>query len=172
MKNIFSKFSANRELPPKPSLAFFCRQAGRPAGRVTSYKLRVTRDERGFIALISVMIIGILALLIAVNLSSRSVGEAYMGFDDQEAHRSLALAETCAEKALASLKISLTYPGNETVSIGDYTCQILPVEGTGNANRTIKTQSLASGYAKRIKIEIAQVNPSLQITSWQEVSGF
>jgi len=48
----------------------------------------------------------------------------------------------------------------------------LPVEGVGNQNRLIKVIGNVSNYTRRIRIEISRVNPDMEISSWQEVTGF
>ena len=95
-----------------------------------------------------------------------------MSLISQESNKALALANLCAEQALFKLVTTLNYSGNESIIIEGKSCEILSIEGTGNFNRVIKTQSTVSKYTKKIKIEVSQISPVVEISSWEEVSDF
>ena len=86
--------------------------------------------------------------------------------------RAFYLANLCAEDALMKLKDNLDYLGNESLIIDDDSCEILQVEGSGNSDRVVKTTGTVYNQIRKIKIEIAQVNPKMEITSWREVIDF
>ena len=132
----------------------------------------MNRNQQGFIALISVLIIGAVVLVISIGLSLRSVGETDMSLGEQESHRALALANLCAEQALMKLESVLNYAGNESIIIGSESCTIRPVSWSGNLNRTVETQSTVSGYTKKVQAVVSRISPTMQVTSWQEVSDF
>ena len=59
---------------------------------------------RGYIALISVLIISAVVLLIATSASLFSIGEANMGLEESQSWQAYYLANLCIEKALMGLK--------------------------------------------------------------------
>ena len=128
--------------------------------------------NQGFIALISILIIGAVILSISIGVSLRSIDETKMSLDQQESHKALALANLCAEQALMKLTSVLNYTGSESIIIDGETCDIFLITGSGNLNRTVKTQSTVSGYTGKVKLEVSQVSPAMQISSWEEVAGF
>ena len=128
--------------------------------------------NNGFIALISILIIGAVILTVSIGVSLRSIGETTMSLDQQESRKALALANLCAETALMRLESVLNYGGSESIMIDGETCDILLVTGSGNLSRTVKTQSTVSGYTRKIKVEVSQVSPIMQISSWEEVPDF
>jgi len=132
----------------------------------------IMKNQKGFIALISVLIVGAVVLVVSIGVSLRSVGESNMSLGEQESHRALALANLCAEQALMKLESSLNYGGNESIIIGDESCDILTVGGAGNLARTVKTLSAVSGYTRRIKVEVSRISPTMQISSWESVGSF
>lgn len=136
------------------------------------YGNNTARKERGYIALISVFIISAIIVLIATSASLLSISESDMSLQENQAWESFYLASFCVEQALMKLESVLNYEGNETLILGGKSCDILPLEGSGNFNRVIKAQSTASGQTRRIKVEISQVSPVMQITSWQQVAEF
>jgi hypothetical protein len=132
--------------------------------------------QRGFIALTAVLIISAVVLTISIGLAVRSVGESKMSLDSQKSHRAMALANLCAETALMKLESVFQYSGDEVIMIDTEPCHILPVEGSGNLSRTVKTQSTTtiSGqvYVKKVKIVVSQISSEMRVTSWEEVSDF
>jgi hypothetical protein len=128
--------------------------------------------NQGFIALISILIIGALILAVSIGVSLRSIDETTMSMDQQESNRALALADLCAEQALMKLESVLNYAGSESITVDGDTCDILLITGSGNLNRTIKTQSTVSGYTRKVKLEVLQISPTMQISSWETVPGF
>lgn len=130
------------------------------------------KNQEGFIALISILIIGAIVLTISIGLSLRSIGETNMSLGGQESHKALALANLCAEQALMKLESTFNYTGNESVPVDGESCDILAIDGSGNFNRTIQTQSTVSNYTKKVRVVVSQISPTMQITSWEEVSDF
>ena len=130
------------------------------------------KNQKGYIALISILIISGVTLLVAISANLLGISEADMGLQKNQSSRSFYLAVLCAEDALMKLRDNLEYPGNEVLVIGDGTCNILPVEGSGNQNRVIKTTGTIFNQTRKIKIQINKVNPKMRINSWQEVVDF
>jgi hypothetical protein len=122
----------------------------------------------GFVALVTVLIIFAITLLIGLSVSLLSINEATMGLKKTQSSQSYFLANLCAEQALMKLKENINYSGNEILNIEGGNCQILPIEG----NWIIKVLSNFQNQIKKTKIIIAQVNPKMVISSWQEVADF
>lgn len=130
------------------------------------------KNSGGFIALISILIIGSIVLVISIGLSLRSVSETNMSLSQQQSNIALSLANLCAEQALMKLESVLNYSGSETLNIDGNSCSILAITGSGNTNRTVTTQSAVAGYTRKVKAVVSQISPIMQITSWEEVADF
>ncbi len=129
-------------------------------------------NQKGYIALISVLIVTALVLLIASSANLASISESDMGLKEQQTWEAYYLATACAEEALMNLRKDLNYSGNETLTFIDGECTILNIGGTGNQDRTIKASGSAFGLVRKIKIEINRIRPEIEIESWQEVADF
>jgi len=110
--------------------------------------------------------------MIAIGTSLFGISESDMGLLKSQSAEAFYLANLCAEDALMKLKDDLKYPGNETLIMGEGSCDILDVKGGGNQNRVVKTTGTIYNQTRKIKIEIKQVNPKMEISSWQEVIDF
>lgn len=129
-------------------------------------------DQQGYIALVSVLIISALVVLVATSASLASISEADMGLQESQAWQSFYLTTACAEHGLMKLKDDIEYSGNETLNFTNGSCTILPIEGTGDQDRTIKVTGNVSNQTSKIKVEINEVNPDMEISSWQQVADF
>ncbi len=127
---------------------------------------------RGYIALISILIISAVLLLIALSSGQLGTGWTKMMIQKIQAAKSGYLAQSCAEEALMKIAENPAYAGSETVNLNGKTCQILAIENLGGQGRRIKTVSNADNQTKRVKIEISQISPKITVSLWQEVSAF
>jgi hypothetical protein len=130
------------------------------------------QNQKGYIALISILIVSGMTLLIAISVSLSGISESDMGLLKNQSTKAFYLATLCAEDALVKLKNDLKYSGNETLTIGEGSCTILAIKGGGNFNRVVKTTGTIYNQIRKIKVEISQVNPKMEISSWQEVTSF
>jgi len=127
---------------------------------------------RGYIALISILIISVILILIASTVSQLGIGRVSMAIEKNQYLESSYLVEACAEEALMKLAESSSYSGDETITINGNNCQILPVENLGGESRRIKVSATLYNQTKRIKIEISQLTPRITVSSWETVSSF
>ena len=126
------------------------------------------KNNKGFIALITVLIVLVVSLLIAINAGLLTISEIKTSLQENLSSRAYYFANLCAEQALIKLRENSSYQGSETINIENGSCTILPIEGSW----TIKVFGSASGQIKKIKIVLSQINPKITISSWQEVADF
>lgn len=129
-------------------------------------------NQKGYIALILILIVLGITLMIAISANLLGISEGDMGLRKSQSSEAFYLANLCAEDALMKLKRNLGYSGNETLIVGEGSCNILPLEGSGNTNRIVKTTGNIYNQTRRIKIQVDMVNPKMKISSWQEVVNF
>lgn len=137
-----------------------------------SKRKNTTSSQKAYIALISIMIIGAIALSIAVSSAILAVGQGRNGLLAQNLTEAKNLANACAEKALMDLKENENYIGNQTVNLNGALCQINPVESPGGTVKIVKVSSQVNQVTKKIKISVSQINPLMTFDSWQEVDNF
>lgn len=124
--------------------------------------------QRGFIALMSAVIISIILLLIATNLSLTSFYGRSNILDFELKERSYALAEACADTAILKLVNDPGYTppaGGEFVNVDGNDCVIESVTGGGLKIIDIKTDY--KNYVTNLEIETDLTDMS--IISWKEI---
>lgn len=98
-------------------------------------------SERGYIALTTTLILGLVIFLLATSVALSTFFSRRGGVDVILKERANFMARSCLEQALVKLASSSSYAGNQTITIdGTDTCQIQTI--TSNPpNKTIKTTS-------------------------------
>lgn len=126
--------------------------------------------QKGIIALLTVLIAGSIVLVIGVGMALRSILESDTTLNAELSHQALVTAGSCMEQTLLLLADDAAYTGNETITVGENTCIISTITANGTT-RTIQTSSTVSGHTRRLQVIVSNVNPPLQISSWQEVTN-
>ena len=127
-------------------------------------------ERRGFVALMAVVVVGAVGLAIAISITLLGAGFTKTGIALQQSQQAKSLANACAEYGLEKLRESTGYAGDETLTIGSSTCYVLAVLGSGNTNRTVESSSTVGTVTRKVKVQVSQIMPQIQVTSWQEVA--
>lgn len=134
---------------------------------------RFSSHRPGYIFLITVLVIGAIATTAAVSLILLGIAAEQSGATVQQSAQALEMAQTCAERALRSLRADITYDGGETVTLDPGgTCTIHPIGGSGNDERTLCIEGLSGNALRRLEIAIADLYPRIRIDDWREVAEF
>lgn len=130
-------------------------------------------NSRGYIALVSVLIVSVLLLIAGLGASLRGIDVTETSLSHTLSLAARHLADACAEEALMKLKTNFNYAGNEIIIVdGADACTIVSISGTGNTDRIIRTEAYVAGYKKKVVVDVASVTPVPAIRSWQEVGDF
>jgi len=126
--------------------------------------MEIQKKEHGYVAFITVLIIGalVLGLLISLPLITtdtlRSVLSLKKGIETQE------IAESCAEIAFLEIQRDINYTG-ESLSIESGYCIIGVTDTT--SGKDISVEASVDEYTKRLTIQIEILAKSINVTSWQ-----
>jgi Tfp pilus assembly protein PilV len=131
-------------------------------------KFNRIEKQKGLVALITVLIILVIALIIGIGLSLRGIAGMKMSLQEVQSAENYYLASLCAEQALMKLKENRDYSGGETIDMQEGQCTILPIEGRW----VIKVSATSSNQVKKMIIVVEEINPRIIISSWGEVADF
>ncbi len=129
----------------------------------------ITQDEKnnkGFIALMSAIIISIVLLLMITNLSLTGFYGRFNILDFELKEKSSALAEACADEAILNLTQNIDYTGD--VNVGADKCSIRSITGS-NIKKTIEVSADYKNYITNLEID---VDTNIAVTRWEEVPNF
>lgn len=127
--------------------------------------------NRGFITLISVLVLSAVGVAVGVSLILSGLGSGRTAFALEQSNQAKALANACTEEALAQINDSIPFSGTGTLTLGQGSCSYTVTKQTGQ-NRTIDSTGTVGTVIRKVRILIDKITPSIHITSWQEVADF
>lgn len=130
------------------------------------------RSRDGYIFLITVLVIGVIASATAASLMLLGWAAEQNGLLLVQSGQALEYAQACAERSLRALRSDLSYAGNATVAFERGSCEIERIGGTGNENRYLCIAGYSGDTVHRIQIHVRSLFPTPVIRSWEEISAF
>lgn len=124
--------------------------------------------NRGYITLISVLVVGAVGLALTTSLLFLGLGSSRTSFALEQSGEARALADACAEEGLQQIRSSTGYVGTGNLSLGNGTCTYT-VTSQGGSNRTITASSTIGTIVRKVRVVITKINPVITASTWQEV---
>ena len=129
-----------------------------------------TKDQKGFVALITILVIGTVGAVIATSAVLLGLSSSQSSYSLEKSAQTRSFANACVEDALEKIKDS-DFIGSDNIVFTDGDCSYTVTDLAGEIRRIESTGSLDETIRK-IKVEIDQINPSINISLWQEVADF
>ncbi len=121
-------------------------------------------NQKGYIALIAILIIVTATLAISVSINILSIGETQVGLYRQQSAQSFALADACVEEAYIRIQRDNAYAGgNLNLSFGSCTITVV----SSGADRTITAAAVVDSIERRIESEVTIVGNNLALQYWK-----
>lgn len=124
--------------------------------------------ERGFVALITVMIVGAIGVSVGLSLILLGLGSSRTSLSIEQSIQAKAMANACGEEALQKIRESTPFTGSGNLSLSGGTCTYTVASG-GGQNRTISSTGVYGTITRKVAISVTTINPSIVISAWQEV---
>jgi hypothetical protein len=131
-----------------------------------------THNQRGYIALISTLLIGSVGLAIALSVLWLGLGDTRASQGQVQAEQAKSMADYCGEMALLNTHDNLNYYGGDVITNNGVTCTIVAVTGKGNRSRVVEVTGSAGNITRKVEIIIDRVRPQIKLISWREVADF
>lgn len=143
--------------------------------------MKPTIKNRGFIALITVIIISVVLLGLVSASNTAGYFNRFNGLGREYKRTAFGLAESCINKALLTLAQNYTYApqGSVTAQLGSNSCTVTSITDTATTatSRTVVIVANASYQSAFSTVEVkatianpsvASSAPAVTINSWQE----
>lgn len=138
--------------------------------RTVSFQIN-NRFNRGYIALFSVIVLGVIGLAITVSLLLNGILSSRIGLDLQQKNQARMSATSCAEEALQQiLDVGIT-SGTGTLTLNTSTC-IYIILSTSSQSITVQATGFSGQAVSKINITTSSSTPRIKLSSWQEVADF
>ncbi|HUQ30264.1 MAG TPA: hypothetical protein VM103_01965 [Candidatus Paceibacterota bacterium] len=125
--------------------------------------------NRGYITLMSVLVLGAIGVAIATSLLLMGIDSSRASFIEVQSGQAKGLADACAEEGLEQVRLASGYTGTGGLTLGQGTC-VYTVTSQGGQNRIITASGTVGTIIRKVKIILTSITPLLTISSWQEVA--
>ncbi len=125
-------------------------------------------DNRGFAALIGVLIFGGFCITIATSMVLSATRSMQTSLAMRQSYEAKAVAEACADIALQAIHDDTGYTGTGGTTLGMGTCTYT-VTDNGGSTRTVDVSASVGRIVKTFVITTDQVSPTIHIASWSEI---
>ena len=130
--------------------------------------MKNTRNQNGYVALLSVLIVGAIATTVGVTLLLTGTDSQRETLVTQQSAQARSLVDACAEEALQQLHDNTAFTGTNGLTLSQGTCSYT-VTSTGASTRTITANSTVGNVVRKVAVYVTISSSSISITSWQEV---
>lgn len=127
------------------------------------------KQQSGYIALITVLIVGAISTTIAATLLVTGTDAQRGSLVLQRSVQARALVGACVEEALQLIHDNTAYTGTGNLNLGQGSCTYT-VTNTGGVNRSVAVSATVNSVVRRAQVYVTIGTTSISITSWQEVS--
>lgn len=130
-----------------------------------------TRNEKGFMALTSVILITSTFVFLFVTMFFYATEEATRTLDRERVMQAYSLASSCTEIAMEELMDDFYYTGS-IYSVGGESCDV-SVDNFGLYGKTVMAAGDYQGEERKIQVYLDTEGwPNMEILIWQDVSDF
>lgn len=128
-------------------------------------------SQPGFVTLLSTLIVGAVGVAITVSIILLGLASYRTSFTGQQSAEARVLADACAEEGLQQIRDLTTYTGTGSLTLGQGSCTYT-VTSQGGENRTVSATGTVGTMIRKTSVIITAINPSLVVSSWQDVGAF
>lgn len=131
--------------------------------------LDIKKRKSGFVTIVSVLALSSLGVLVITTRLLINTDTTISIGTIQDGKNAKYIAESCAEITLNNLRADINYSGGEILEIFSGLCEVSSIIGNGNTDRSFTVTAKFEDYTQIIEINIASINPELQLTSWSVI---
>lgn len=128
-------------------------------------------NNKGYVALITVLMIGAVGLSIAVSLLLLSIGTSKTSYSIEVSAEARVYADACINDALEKIRKNQSFVGTKTLSFDYGECSYEVIDNGGGA-RTINSVGSSNTAIRKAQAILDAVNPKPNIVSFQELEDF
>ncbi|MCA9381214.1 hypothetical protein KC678_03025 [Candidatus Dojkabacteria bacterium] len=135
---------------------------------------QLNKTKKAYVTLVSVIILGFVAIMIisaSLLIGTDSLVTSKVILDAKDAE---GIANACAESALSTIRENTSYVGSQNILIGEGECSYVVTDIDANTppNKQIQITSTVSNIIKKQEVQTSQINPTIQIASWNQDATF
>ena len=124
--------------------------------------------QTGYVALITVLVVGAASLAIGLALLAAGTDRQRTVLVTQQSALARSITTSCVEDALQQIHDNTSFTGTNNLSIGSNSCSYT-VTNLGGTSRQIDATSTIGTIVRKTQVYATIGASSISITSWQEI---
>jgi hypothetical protein len=136
-----------------------------------TYFLKKRYDNRGYIALLSVMFISAIGLAIMLHVITAGVDAGKMDLVYQQLGMAKSVASSCVEDALQKIGNTGTTSLSSSLTSGSSSC-VYSIAPSGGTTVTISATGTMGTITSKIRVIVSSTSTPLILSSWEDVADF
>ena len=125
------------------------------------------RIKKGYVALMTVIVLGAVATVVATSLVLLGLGHSKTALIESQSSQAKSAADACVEDALRQIRLLSSYTGNGSLTLSSTSCTYT-VTNTGGNTRQITASGISGNNTRRITANISALSPNIVFSQWQE----
>lgn len=126
--------------------------------------------KRGYIALMSVILMGALGVAVMISVISQGITSSKTELSLQQSGQARVLATACVEEALQIILETATTSRTANLTLGTGSCTYSITKPASSV--IINSTGNYGTLVKRVQVILSTSSPSIVLSSWQDVSDF
>ena len=122
-------------------------------------------DNSGYIAILTVMILGVVVTIIASSLVLLGLGHTRSSLSESQSASAKAAADACTETALKQIRLLPTFTGSGNLTLSGSTCTYTVIAATVSS---ITSTGISGNSTRRVTVDLSSRTPNVIFTKWQE----
>ncbi len=132
--------------------------------------VRPRRTKEGFIFLIGVLAVGVIAAATAASLLLLGGAAERTAFSVEESMQAMEFARACTERGILALRKDLSYSQRLAYTWPTGSCTLQKVDGNGYENRVLCVEGRAGSVVRRLLVQVERLYPQVSIASTKEIA--
>lgn len=132
-------------------------------------RLADKRQENGYIAVMTVLILGAVATAIGITLLLTGTDAQRITLGEQQSRQARSLAIACGQEALQQVHDNIAFTANNTsMSLGQGSCRY-SVGVSGGSARLISASGTVGGVTRKIQANVTINASTITVGNWQDM---
>ena len=132
---------------------------------INNTKTIIQSAKRGYVALMTVIILSVVATVVATSLVLLGLGYSRTALSESQSAMAKSAADACAEDALRQIRLVSSFGGNGGLTLTNATCTYVV---SSNATGSVIAIGYSGNITRRVTIDISARIPNIAFTKWQE----
>ncbi len=123
------------------------------------------RSDSGYIALITVIVLGVVVSVVATSLVLLGLGYSRTSLSEMQSASAKSAADACVEDALRQIRLLPSFTGSGNLTLNNASCSYTVANSTTSS---IVSSGISGNVTRRVTVDISSRTPTILFTKWQE----